>query len=529
MLRTIRHFQKATLIAVTIVIVISFSYYGQKSSPVGPQSCLVKVGDRCYRQKETQKLATHFDVALNLGMYDFAIPMMDGNMGERDPLNFVLNLIVLRNEAAKLGIEPSTEEIAKAKMKLPVFQQPWVDAAYIRNRVLGPNGFTDGDLAQLLKDFVCYQQLRELVGSGVQAVPSEVEKTYIRQNQRIDAFTILFDRKDYVEKVKVTDEEIKAFYEANKAEDKEADTEADVKTEVDQNLFSEEKRGFDYVQFTPATAPKNATNELLSQRSLAFTKAINRIYADLSEDGADFSAIAKKVIADNKPTSGMSIKFEKFAPFTADKAPDAIKEDEGQIASLFSATLNKGFVTVPFPQKDGSYIIYKLSERIEPQPLELKQATPAIKIALKNKKSNQLVSDAANTALAKLNDLLKAGKTIQAAAKETGVKLTKVPNFSESEPPADTPNASLIVAGAGGLGPKSLSKTIPLPNGLGFMLIYVDKVQIYKDENKDTAKRAIIATKEGNAKNALFSAWLKKKRIDEGAIKKSDVVPPENS
>ena len=130
------------MIAVTVVIVISFSYYGQKSTPIRVHACVVKVGDRCYRQKEAQKLATHFDVALNLGMYDFAIPMMNGQIGERDPLNFVLNLIVLRNEAAKLGIEPSPEQIVSARAKLPIFQQPWVDAAYIRDRVPGPNGFT---------------------------------------------------------------------------------------------------------------------------------------------------------------------------------------------------------------------------------------------------------------------------------------------------------------------------------------------------------------------------------------------------
>ncbi len=517
MLKQIRRIQKGTLIVVTAIIVVAFTYYGQRSDPLGQQSCLIKVGNRCYRQKEVQKLVSHFAVARDLMMYDFAMPMLTGDDGQGDPLNFALNLIVLRKEAAKLGINPGIEEIKKEIPKLNIFMRPNVSADYLQNRILGPNGFTNADLSQLVKDYLSYKKLQELIGSGVQAVPSEVERAYIRKNQRIDSFAIHFDRKDYVEKVKVTSEEIKAYYEKNKAE---------IKQDGKNNLFSEEKRGFDYVKFTRDEIPKDATNEQISKSNLSFAKAVNSIYADLAEEDADFIAIAKRVQADIKATLGMTVELKKFAPFTADGAPESIKEDEGQVTGLFSGAVQKGAVTVPFEQKDGSYYIYKFSEQIEPEPLALKDATAAITTVLKNKKSNQLVNDAANAALAKLNDLLKAGKSIQAAAKETGVKLVKIPNFSEAEPPAETPDSGLIIEGADGLVAKSLSKVISKPNGRGFLLVYVDKIQIYKDENKNSAERSIIATKEMDAKRGLFTSWLKKKRKESGAIKNTETIPP---
>src|SRR5690606_22060611 len=80
MLSQLRHIQKGLLIAVTAVIVVSFAFlysdYDFVGGTFGRQDCEVKVYDRCYRSKEAQKLASHFDVAYQLGMYDFAMVLL---------------------------------------------------------------------------------------------------------------------------------------------------------------------------------------------------------------------------------------------------------------------------------------------------------------------------------------------------------------------------------------------------------------------------------------------------------------------
>ena len=188
MLKQIRHIQKGTLIVVTAIIVVAFAFFYSSYDPKGGNAnqhfCLIKVGNRCYRQKEVQKLVSHFSVARDLMMYDFAMPMLTGDDGQGDPLNFALNLIVLRKEAAKLGINPGIEEIEKEIPKLNIFMRPNVSADFLQNRILGPNGFTNADLSQLVKDYLSYKQLQELIGSGVQAVPSEVERERISAKTR---------------------------------------------------------------------------------------------------------------------------------------------------------------------------------------------------------------------------------------------------------------------------------------------------------------------------------------------------------
>ena len=271
MLTQIRHIQKGTLIVVTIIIVIAFAflYSDYDSSAVGGQDCRVKVYDRCYREKEANKLATSYQVAIDLGMYDFATVLFGPGRMDDDPTDFMMSLVVLRHEAEKLGISPSATEIKEAIPKLPIFQQPWVTAEIVQNNILGPNGFTEADLAQLVKDYLSYQKLRELVSAGVEAVPSESVRRYTKRNQRYTGSVIRFNRNDFDGDVKVTDEEIKTYYEENK------DT-----------LLSDERRGFEYVKFTPKELKEDATNEQTAKADLQFANAVNRAYSDLAEDVA---------------------------------------------------------------------------------------------------------------------------------------------------------------------------------------------------------------------------------------------------
>ncbi|MBP6603804.1 MAG: SurA N-terminal domain-containing protein, partial [Verrucomicrobiales bacterium] len=285
MLTQIRHIQKGTLIAVTIIIVISFAFlysdFDFVSGAVGKQDCVVKVYDRCYRQKEAQKLASHFDVALELGMYDFAMVLFGEKRQDRDPTDFIMSLVILRKEAEKMGIVPTATEIKEAIPQLPIFQQPWVNAAYIQNNVLGPNGFSDGDLANLVKDYLSFQKLRSLIGAGLEAIPSETARLYTKENQRYTGSVVRFNRSDYTAATKISEEEVKKYFEENKGK-----------------LNSEPKRGFDYVKFTPKAQPESATNEQKAKANLGFANAVNRAYADLAEEVAHFTDVAKQYVGD---------------------------------------------------------------------------------------------------------------------------------------------------------------------------------------------------------------------------------------
>ncbi|MDF1825222.1 MAG: peptidyl-prolyl cis-trans isomerase [Verrucomicrobiales bacterium] len=503
MLTQIRHIQKGVLIVVTIVIVIAFAFlysdFDFVQGAVGRQDCVVKVYDRCYRQKEVQKLASSYDVAMRLGMYDFAVVLFGENRKDEDRTNFVMRTIILRKEAEKLGIVPTADEIKEAIPSLPVFQQAWVNAEFVENNILGPNGFTDGDLAQLVKDYLSFQKLQELIGAGIAAVPSETDLRYTKSSQRYTASLVKFDRSEYSKDLKITEKAIKAYFDEN--------------TET---LLSDPKRGFHFVKFTPKAVNEEATNEEKAKAELAFANAVNRAYSDLADEDADFVAVAGQY---EGKKADFTMKSGKLAAFPAASPPEELAGEDAALQILFSEVLQLGEVTVPVATGDGGYYVFYYDTLDEPRPLTLKEAKPAIKTALESIESNQAVSDAASAARAKLVEALEAGKPFPAAAREAGLKPEALPNFSESEPPADFAEAGLVVSSVQGLGEKEVSPVIERAGGDGFMLVYVDKIQLYKDEEEENEKRTITASTETGVKRLLFSAWFNQRAAESDSVR----------
>lgn len=503
MLTQIRHIQKGTLIVVTVLIVISFAFlysdFDFVRGTVGKQDCIVKVYNRCYRQKEAQKLASHFDVALELGMYDFAMVLFGENRQDRDPTDFMMSLVILRKEAERMGIQPTATEIKEAIPQLPLFQQPWVNAAYVQNNILGPNGFTDGDLANLVKDYLSFQKLRSLIGAGLEAVPSETARLYTKSNQRYTASVVRFDRADFTKDIKITDEEVKTYYEENK-----------------EDLNSEAKRGFDYVKLIPKPEVEGATNEQKAKANLDFANAVNRAYADLASDGSDFVKVAGQYAG---AKAEFTMELGKLEPFSPAEPVEMLKDEQAALEAIFSPAQQIDAVTVPLQVEGGAYYVFHYSTLVEPVPLTLEEATPAIREALTATKSNRAVSDAASAALAKLNEAVKGGKSFDEAAKGLSLKPEVLANFSESEPPAELEDAGLIVNAVSGLGEKEISPVTDRPGGLGSLLVYVDKIEIYKDEEIESKKNSLAATVENQLDRTLFTAWFNQRRAESGSLR----------
>ncbi len=509
MLTQIRHIQKGVLIAVTVIIVISFavlySDYDFVKGSLGRQNCYVSAYDRCYRLKEFQKLSSYFEVAAGLGMYDFATVLFGERRRDSDPTDFVLSLIVLRKEAERLGIEPSAAEIRDSIPKLPLMQQPWVNADFLKNQILGPNGFTEGDLSQLAKDYLCYQRLQELITAGVEPVPSEAAKRYIQSNQLYTISLVRFDREAEVAKVKLTDEDIKKYYEENK------DT-----------LTSEPKRGFDYVKFAPKALPEDATNEAKAKAKLDFANAVNRAYADLAATGADFGALAKQYSGDKANYTAETGSLEPFAPTDP---PALFKDKQEALEALFNGAAQVKDVSVPIEMDGGAYLVVYLREAVEPTPLTLEQATPGIREALIARRSNTAANDAASAALAKINEAVTAGKSFAEAAAGLGLKVESLPAFSQSEPPADLPEASLIVGAVSKLGVGETSGVTERPGAAGYLLAHVDKLEIYKDAEADAKRRSIAAASANQLRRSLFTSWLNQRRKESNS-RRPEMLPP---
>lgn len=493
MLSQIRHIQKGVLIVVCVIIIIAFAFlYSDYDSTGGNANTSFVVYGKGYRQKEARALSNSFDVAIKLGMYDFLRSLFGEGRQDDDRTDYMLNLVILREEAKRLGVQPSAEEVKKAIPNLPIFKiQSWAGEDYIRNNITGPLGFTDADLYQLVKDYLSWQQIHELLASGIEATPQEIDQIYTRNYQRIDASVIAFSRADQEKALKVSDKEIETYYEEHK-----------------EDLLSQEKRSGSYVHIMNSAdelkegATKEQQAEFAAQqnkRALEFNKKVAAIYEEMAADKADFKKVAKKHQLKVAPTGLISLT----------DVPKELEDKNDVLRAVFGVKKEQP-LSSPIQQQDGSYYIVHLDELNAPEPQPLADAKEAIIKVLKTRKSGERLQAEAAKAQATINEALAAGKSFADAAKKAEVKVVNLKAFSSNEPPKETENARLIVETATGLKSKELSGIVNTPTGA--MLVYVGKKVIYKSVEEQRRKDMIKGQLSYMDSRTLYQAWFLQKR-----------------
>src|SRR5205814_6803593 len=126
LLRKHRHW----LMIVIAILAIPFVFYFVQRPDYGAirSDQFARVYDRNVSMIEAQQTVRLFNLAQALGMSDFVQSLTVG-AGQNQNQNqnqvyaqFVLNLLVLRHEAARLGIRPGAPEIADRVRDLPAFR-----------------------------------------------------------------------------------------------------------------------------------------------------------------------------------------------------------------------------------------------------------------------------------------------------------------------------------------------------------------------------------------------------------------------
>lgn len=539
MLSTIRQFQKSLLIIVTIVIIIAFAFlysdydFGKASFTKNQDACPYQVNGECYSLDDSLKLARSRGLAYNLGLYEFAGSLSGLGRMDGDPTDFVFNTIVLRDAAAELGVEPSDEEVKSAISSAPIFKirPDLLNESDLRNTLAGL-GLEETDLFYLMKDYLCYEKLRDLIGAGVKPVTKIAEQKYISRNQRFTTQLVDFKTKDFVDKVTISEEKIKEYYDARndgpEAEQKEM---AEVKDQVTADpaevfdpeagnqppsakapktappMLTFQERGFDFLKFTPTELPENATNEQKAKSKAHFETSVNDIYSQLTARGVIFMDVAKEIAAKEYAFKVELDKMEKFARIDA---PESINSDFELLRKLFREGFSEGDISLPHKNQDGSFYIFQVNEYQAPREKTLEEARAEIVETLTQKEAKKLANEAASAALAKFSEGLAAGKSVQEIAGENQLELVSIPNFSQVERP-EVDDAGPIINSVSGLTAGKISKVSERSSNQGYFLTFVEKIEIYEDENKADAIKALADAEVNFEKETLFQSWLKQR------------------
>src|SRR5881397_2599653 len=171
-----------------------------------------------------QQTVRLFNLAQALGMSDFvqSLTVGAGQNQNQAYVQFILNLLVLRHEAARLGVRPDSSEIADVVRGLPAFRsESGFDmkkfSDFVQN-ALAPNGLAEEHIEQLVRDQLCLNQITQLLGTGVSIPEAEINADYQRAYDKLYVSLIRLRQDDFAKEITISDEDAQKYYETHKAE-----------------------------------------------------------------------------------------------------------------------------------------------------------------------------------------------------------------------------------------------------------------------------------------------------------------------
>jgi hypothetical protein len=222
MLNLIRKYQYTLMLFIAVIVILAFSVWSGYTGGAAPGSAsMMRVYGRDYPQSEFQRLQQTRELGEMLGQFQFTtiLSSLDPRFGDpqgRNTIDFLVNLLVLREEAPKLGIQVTDAEIRDWVQALPVFKsdEGEFDPARARQviRNLGAYGMSQRDINQLAEDVISLKRVTELVGANISAAPSLVESWYSLRSQMLKASVIRIPLKSFEDMIEVSDDEIELTF-----------------------------------------------------------------------------------------------------------------------------------------------------------------------------------------------------------------------------------------------------------------------------------------------------------------------------
>lgn len=412
MVNIIRRFQQPLMITITVLVIVSFVIYFNKTQNYGRY----RTGDtilaygRPVSRVEFEKLAAMRQLAAMLRLNTLMMSLIPQDLimaaqfgmvsPEQIASEFAENAYVVRHEADKLGIRPTQDQVFDAVQKIPAFQtnnqfDPTKFNLFITNQ-LGAYGSTFGSKNDLLEaavaDDLRIKTLQDLIGGSAIPTPEEVRARFAQKNQKTNAAVVRFPLADFKQSVAVTDDDVKKAFEEKK------DT-----------LRKPDVRTIQYVDFSlPTENPPQGADRKKKLEELA--DQASDMSAKLTEKNANFDALAASYSAPVKTPP----------PFAENQVPEGLDRHAAQIA--FNLTTEQPNSDPQLSPRQNGYYIIHLQEITPGAPLTFEEAKPQLTEQIKSDRAKEAMNLKSAEANTKIQAALKEGKTFEEAAEAAGVK-----------------------------------------------------------------------------------------------------------
>ena len=491
LLRKHRHW----LMIVIAILAIPFVFYFVQRPDYGAirSDQFARVYDRNVSMIEAQQTVRLFNLAQALGMSDFVQSLTVGAGQNQNQVyaQFILNLLVLRHEATRLGIRPGALEIADRVRDLPAFRG---DAGFdikkfsdfVQNG-LSPNGLGEEHIEQLVRDELSLNQIKQLLAAGVFIPAAEIKANYDRAYDVLSVNLIRLRPADFEKDIKIADEDVQKYYDAHKAE-----------------LKTEEKRKVEFISLALSEEQKKLTGKERIEALQKLSDRANDLTQALLERGADFEAVAAK----------FQLTVQQTGEFTA-AAPDPKLNVDPQLGVVVFKLSPQEPNSDPIQVADGFYILH-LTGVVEARPLSIEEAKPKIAEAIKSSRARELMSTKGAEIVHQLREAKKSGQPLDAAIQKSSAKIEKVPPFSllEETPPSreneakkESPELMGIKDAVAYMNPGDISDF--LPSEEGGLIAILEKREASATAN-NTEKKAVFENRLlNNKRQIVFYEWMR--------------------
>jgi hypothetical protein len=399
MLNTLRKRQRTLLIIITVVTIITFIVFLNPSTRMrgGSQAAIGTINGRSISLEDVQKLSNVPELAYGLGLIDLVRRLMPGQNEARtrdeESLGFAWNLLLLRDEAKALQVEPSDDEIRNAEKKLTVFQ---TDGHFDQEKykkftlIANMRGLTPADIDNAVADNIRVQDVYRLVTAASPMPESMLRHDYELGQSKMNLAVLSFKAADYKENHDFPDAAVNSYYQ-------------------DHSYRYElpEKRKIEFVAFTLNENQKKLADKEKQTVLKSLADNAETFQQDVSEHPNDFDNKAKE----------KDLTVEQTGMFTGDSPDPLIAKENGLVTAANNLSKEQP-VTDVIQGADGFYVA------------KLADIDPAHAAPLADVRGQVVSAMKADAVHADILKEMKGGATFLDAAKKAGVTPETPPAFS---------------------------------------------------------------------------------------------------
>jgi peptidyl-prolyl cis-trans isomerase D len=510
MLALMRKHAKSWLIKVlfSIIIIVFAFYFGYGRLREKEEDLAAIVNDQKITvadyQRSLQELR-NFYRAIYRDSYSETL-LRDLNL-EEVALDSLVNQTLLLQEADRLHLSVSGEELRSAIASEPTFQKDGAFSQELYNRVLGSLRVTSAEFEVARRQELLVSKLQDLLKTSAKVTGRELWETYTYQNEKVNLGFLTLTADALKESVSVSDSGIEKYFEENKErlrlpermkiayltfrpEDFEEKAEVPY-SEVEEYYELDLERyaipsNVRARHILVACDPEAGQEEVEDARQSA-----QEIFKRLEEGGEDFAALAETHSDD-------------FA--TAEKGGDLGFFKKGDMVPAFEKaafSLKEGEISPPVRTPNGFHII-KVEEIREPTVRPLDEVKDSIISELKKEKAVEVTEQEVNRAY---NAVYKA-KSLDPYADTSPIEAHETNYFSPGEKIPELLGVSdAITSAAFSLSEGAISRIVKMPPS-SYVIFQVMKkedsrlpeLEEVKDRIRDelTKKKAFeVAEKKG--------------------------------